>query len=286
MFTGLSILFWGGSATAFKIALKTVTPFLLLLYSATISMLVLAVVITIQGHWRQLRVLSAGQWGGLSALGLLNPFLYYTVLFQAYDLLPGQIAMSINYLWPVMLALLSVPVLKHRLTVKNIIAILISFTGAVIIAVGGNPMGKGEISITGLLLALFSTLIWALYWLFNARIKAPVAVKLFIGFISGTFFIYIYVLFVKHQIVFLDTVPWSAVVYIGVLEMGITFFLWLKALEWSPNAAQTGNLIYLTPFLSLLILSRVWKEPILPATVAGLIIIIVGIILQQSGKKV
>ena len=41
-------------------------------------------------------------------LGLVNPFLYYLVLFKAYDLLPAQEAQAINYTWALMLAFLSV----------------------------------------------------------------------------------------------------------------------------------------------------------------------------------
>ena len=60
-------------------------------------------------------------------LGLINPFLYYLVLFKAYDLLPAQEAQAINYTWALMLAFLSVIFLKQKLTLKDILAGIICF---------------------------------------------------------------------------------------------------------------------------------------------------------------
>jgi len=67
--------------------------------------------------------------------------------------------------------------------------------------------------------------------------------------------------------------------------MGLTFFIWQQALSLARSAASIGNLIYLTPFLSLLILSRLLGERILPATLWGLLLIIAGILLQQYAVR-
>ena len=69
--------------------------------------------------------------------------------------------------------------------------------------------------------------------------------------------------------------------YIGTFEMGIAFVTWLQALKLSRTTAQVGQLIYLTPFLSLLLIGLVVGEPIYPSTVAGLVLIVVGIVLQR-----
>jgi len=68
---------------------------------------------------------------------------------------------------------------------------------------------------------------------------------------------------------------------VGLFEMGITFVFWLKALQFSRTTAQISNFIYITPFLSLLIVSIVIKEKILFSSIIGLVFIITGIIIQQ-----
>ncbi len=90
-------------------------------------------------------------------------------------------------------------------------------------------------------------------------------------------------------IVSLFTAPqWTSVVrgllgsvYIGLFEMGITYILWLKALSMSRTTAQVGNLIYLSPFLSLIIIQLVVGEQIAVSTILGLILIVSGIALQK-----
>jgi drug/metabolite transporter (DMT)-like permease len=76
-------------------------------------------------------------------------------------------------------------------------------------------------------------------------------------------------------------------VYIGLFEMGITFFLWMKGLQLSKNKAKTSALAYFSPFLSLVFISLILRETILPSSVIGLVFIIGGILYQHlgSGKK-
>ena len=70
-------------------------------------------------------------------------------------------------------------------------------------------------------------------------------------------------------------------IYVGVFEMGVTFVTWITALRLSRTAAQVGNLIFLTPFLSLFFIRSTIGEPILPSTLVGLTFIVTGILLQQ-----
>lgn len=281
IFTLLSILFWGGAATAFKTALLQLTPLTLLWTSSLISLLLLTLLMMSTRKLRDLFQLSATHWLYLIALGGLNPFLYYVILFQAYDLLPGQVAMSLNYLWPVMLTVLSVPILKHTLNLSSFMSIVLSFAGAVIIASGGNFSAWGQLNTTGVLLALISTLVWAIYWLLSTRIPVDAIIKLFVGFISGSIFSIIYAISKNQLQVEISSFPWLPVAYVGIFEMGITFFIWLKALQLASNAAKVANLIYLTPFISLLVLAFFLKEAIYLSTIVGLLVIIMGILTQQ-----
>ncbi len=281
LYTGGSIIFWAGSASAFKQALASLTPVMLLWSASLISLVVLALLLTAQKQISLLKSLKPGEWGGLLLLGVLNPFLYYIILFKAYALLPGQMAMSLNYLWPVVLALLSVPVLGHTLGWRNILAIGLSFTGALIIATRGEMLQLRGVSITGVVLALASTVVWAFYWLLSARIQVAAIVKLFVGFLSGGLLTLIYALFAPGSLLPPSGIPWLSMLYVGLFEMGLTFFLWLKALQMADNAARVGNLIYLTPFLSLFFLALLLDEPIYNSTLVGLLVIIAGILAQQ-----
>jgi drug/metabolite transporter (DMT)-like permease len=74
--------------------------------------------------------------------------------------------------------------------------------------------------------------------------------------------------------------------YVGIFEMGVTFFLWMKALSLSKTTAKVSNLIYFAPFISLFIVNLTIGEEIKTATIVGLILIIGGILMQRVvGKR-
>lgn len=280
LLTLLTILFWGGAASAFKLGLAHVEPYTLLLYSVAISTLALLGILVVQGRIGQLRTIPIPALTKALLLGILNPFLYYVVLFKAYALLPGQIAMALNYGWPLVLTVLSVPILRQPLNRSQLMAVAISFVGAIMIATKGQFTHFGDVSQAGLLLAGGSTLIWASFWLVNAKDGLDPVLKLLLGFTSGL----VCTLLASPLFGGIHWPPvaaWPALLYIGLFEMGITFALWLSALQLTLTAARIGNLIYATPFLSLLFLHLTIGEQIHPATLVGLSLIIGSLVFQE-----
>ncbi len=65
--------------------------------------------------------------------------------------------------------------------------------------------------------------------------------------------------------------------------MRVTFLLWQKAMRLTSSAATTGQLIFLSPFVSLGLIATVLGETIHAISIIGLAIIVAGIIL--AGKQ-
>jgi drug/metabolite transporter (DMT)-like permease len=286
IYAAIAIIFWSTIAAAFKISLPHYLDILdlsilhLLFYASLISTITLFINLFLSNKIHLLKSFTKADYLHSAALGFLNPFLYYFVLINAYSILTAQEAMTINWLWPMTLVLLSIPLLKQKIKPKSIIAITISFFGVLIIATRGNLLGLNFTNPIGILLALGSTLIWSLFWIYNTKDKHDETVRLFMNFVFGTFFIFISLLMLdKIEIPDLKGILGAA--YIGLFEMGITFLLWLKAMKLSKTTAHIANLVYLTPFLSLLVISIVVDEKILISTIIGLLFIVGGIILQK-----
>ncbi|MEA2037172.1 MAG: DMT family transporter [Nanoarchaeota archaeon] len=136
-------------------------------------------------------------------------------------------------------------------------------------------------SLNGVLLALASAIILALFWVLNLRDKRDATAKLFLNFSFGFIFILIATLLFS-EIILPDVIGLTGVIYIGIFEMGITFVIWLKALKLSKTTAKVSNLIYLAPFLSLFWIHLIVGEKILLSTIIGLVLIVVGIIIQKK----
>jgi drug/metabolite transporter (DMT)-like permease len=65
--------------------------------------------------------------------------------------------------------------------------------------------------------------------------------------------------------------------------MGFTWLLWSAALRAADNVSRVGNLIFLSPMLSLGLIAAVLDEAIHPATLVGFALILPGLVLQQRG---
>ncbi len=187
-------------------------------------------------------------------------------------------------IWPVTLALLSVPLLKQQISWRQFLALGISFAGIVVLSSQGSLSGFRNTSLAGVLLAVGSSIFWALYWIFNVRDHRPEAVKLFLNFLFGFLYLLI-VLPLVSDFNFPSGTALGAALYTGLFEVGITYLLWMKAMQLSNNNAVTGSLIFAAPFLSLLLISSVLGEKIHATTIAGLILIISGIVYQQIRKS-
>jgi drug/metabolite transporter (DMT)-like permease len=213
-------------------------------------------------------------------LGFLNPFLYYVVLLKAYSILKAQEAVTLNFIWPIMLVLLSIPILHQRIKLRSILAIIISFIGVFVVATEGDVLGFRFTNTVGVLLASGSSVVWALFWIYNVKDKRDEAVRLFVNFAFGTVFIFLSILLFS-ELEIPNRYGFIGAVYVGLCELGITFLVWLKALRLSKTTAHVTNLIYLVPFFALVLVSLVVGEKILLSTVIGLVLIVGGIMLQR-----
>ena len=281
---GAAVLLWATCASAFKISLRYIDVFPLLFVAAVTSTAVFFVCLLLSGKLSLLKDLSPGDYLRSALLGFLNPFLYYVVLFKAYSLLPAQEAQPLNFIWPLTLVLLSIPLLKQKISVKDIIATIISFAGVVVISTRGDILALKFTDTAGVSLATGSSIIWSLFWIYNVRDKRDEAVRLFLNFAFGSVFTFVSMLLLANVKV-PDARGILGAVYVGFFEMGITFLVWLKALKLSKTTAHVTNLIYLVPFLSLVVISFAVGEKIRPSTMVGLVFIVGGIILQRLRSR-
>jgi drug/metabolite transporter (DMT)-like permease len=280
-----AILCWSTIASAFKLTLRFIDHIQLLFLASVFSTLVLYIILSVQNKTKQLLQTSGRQLLRSALLGFLNPFMYYLVLLKAYTLLKAQEAGTLNYIWPITLVLLSIPLLKQKISWLSILAIVISFTGIVVISTEGQFSTLQFKSPLGVALAVGSSFFWALYWILNLKDKRDDAVKLFLNFGFGSIYVFI-VLFLFSDFSFFSSVKGiMGALYVGIFEMGLTYFLWLNALRFSATTAKVSNLVYLSPFISLVIIQLTLKENILLSTVVGLALIVGGIFLQASLDK-
>lgn len=276
-----AVAVWSTVATAFKLALRDLDIYQLLLVAVAVSVACLAGVLAVQRKLGLLARTAPRDRAGALLLGALNPFAYYLVLFAAYDRLPAQVAQPLNYTWALTLSWLAIPLLGQRPGRRVLLAGAVCYAGVFLIATGGTVAGFAAADPAGVALALGSTVLWSLYWLANARSPLDPVIGLWWNFAGAAPLCALATLL--RSGLDLPARGLLAGAYVGAFEMGFTFVLWLAALRLAPSAARVANLIFLSPLASLALIHFVLHEPVRPATVAGLLLIIAGLWWQQAG---
>ncbi len=285
IYAGLAILFWSTVPTAFKLGLAELPILPMLTIASVTSAIVLFLILLKDGKISLLKDSGPKELLNSALLGFINPFLYYIILLRAYQLLPAQVAQPLNMIWPIILVFLSVPILKQKIAKKSFLALFISFGGVYLISSQGSPFSPGNADLSGVLLATGSSVFWAFYFILNVKDKRDEAVKLFLNFLSGSIYLAAALVITGSWPENISFKGVAGSVYIGIFEMGITFYFWLKALQLSPTTDKVSNLVYLAPFLSLVFVHFILHEPVYYTTPAGLLLIISGILIQNRKPK-
>ena len=192
------------------------------------------------------------------ALGVYGLFAYHFLLFIALRHAPAVEANLVNYLWPLLIVVLS-PVLLPgvRLRPAHVLAALLGFGGAAIAIVGGREL-SGELA-WGYLPALAAAFIWASYSLLTKRVAAfpTTAIGLF-GLVSGVLSLLCH--WALEPAATLQWRDWGLLALLGLGPLGASFFMWDKALKLG-DARQIGILSYITPLASTSLLVLVSGRP-------------------------
>lgn len=278
-----AVMLWSTVATAFSLSLEYLTPLQLVTLAALVSWCFFAARLGSPARWASLRATSSKERITGLLMGWLNPGLYYLVLFAAYDQLPAQEAMAINYSWGITLALIAAPLLRQRLTPGALLAACISYSGIVVIATRGSPLSLDFAQPLGVGLALLSTLLWSLYWVINTRLSVDPEVNLFLNF-SGALPLLLALLWWSDTPFPAVWQGWAGGLYVGLFEMGLAFVLWMGAMKATTSTLRISSLIFLSPPLSLILIWMIAGEPVKAYTLIGLILILFGLWLQRRAE--
>ena len=267
-----AVLLWSTVASAFKLSLRHMSPIQLLFWAFLTSLVLYGVL-----YFREFRFSRENLRSAYLGFVLL---LYYLLLFSAYDRLPAQEAQALNYTWPLVLVVLSIPLLGRRPKAGAVFGLFIGFLGALVVATRGDVLSIGLSNPTGDALGLGSAIVWAVYWLLNVRDGRRLEEKMFWNFAFALLYSLPLMLLAGFSLPPLEVL--AGAVYVGLFEMGVTYILWYRAVE--TDVAFASNLAYLVPFLSLLFISLILGERVETATVLGLILIVAGILLGRAGE--
>ena len=278
------ILLWASIPVASKKILVEISNIQMLFYSTVLSFVVIGCILLFQKKIEVMRGYNFKDYLVMGFLGFLGTYLYYVLLYGALALTTASEGFILAYTWPILVLILAFLVLKEKVTFKKIISIFISFFGIVVIVSHGKITSIAFTNLTGDILALSGAFVFALFSILGKKYNFDKTVSAFIYFCSALIFIILTVFFTS-SLKLPSINVWLWLIYNGIFVNGITYIFWFKALEHG-DTEIISNVLYLTPFLSLIYIYLFLNEKILLSSVFGLIIIVSGILIQSFKKKV
>ena len=216
----------------------------------------------------------------IALTGFLGISVYHVALnFGEVTVQAGAASLLISAA-PVFTALLSVAVLKERLTGLGGLGILLAVAGVALIALSG---GRGLHFTPGALLILLAATVAAVYSILSKKLLRRHAALEFTCYSiwAGTLPLLVFLPGLLRRLPVAAPPATLAVVYLGIFPAAIAYLLWNYALARMP-ASLLSSFLYLSPVLASLI-AWIWLGEV-PAllTIVGGAIAILGVVLVQT----
>lgn len=282
-FAGVSILFWSTFATISKLMLGSFNNFQVLCINSLLAAAALLVINIVTKKYKILKNYRLKDYVIMALIGLPGTFFYYVFYYAGADILTSASqAFIINYMWPIMSVVFACIILKEKLTIRKIAAIIMSFVGVVVVA-GGDIMNFSNDTLKGVCLCFSGAVMYGLFTALNKKMKYETSIAMMINFFVS-FLLTGCIIVIRGEFFTFNILQFAGFLWGGVFSMGIANTTWILALSGA-NTAKISNLAYITPFLSLIWTSLILKDAISLYSVIGLVIIVGGILIQLKDKK-
>jgi len=204
--------------------------------------------------------------------GVGGLFGYHALFFAALAHAPAAEANLLNYIWPLLIVLLSAPLLGLHLSARHLLGVAAGLCGCLLLLAHGTAFSAE--ALFGYAYAGGAALTWALYSVLARRLHA-VPTQAVIGFCAGSA-----VLATLAHLAFEPTViptpaVLASVLALGLGPVGIAFALWDIGMKRG-DPRLLGTLAYATPVASTLILGLAGYASLSLTTLAAAILVAAG----------
>lgn len=198
-------------------------------------------------------------WRGSAAQALRQPplawlvgvgglFGYHALYFLALRLAPPAEAGLLNYLWPLLIVLLSAALPGERLALHHILGAGLGLAGTVLL-LRGEALALSAKDTPGLAAAFCAAFVWAGYSVMSRRLAA-VPTDAVAGFCLATAALAALCHLAVETTVWPQTpLQWLCVVALGIGPVGAAFYAWDIGMKRG-DIRLLGVLSYATPLLS------------------------------------
>lgn len=242
---GLAAIVMWSLLAALTVATGRVPPFQLLAMTFAIG----ACVGPLTWLWRPSAMRALRQPPLVWLVGVGGLFGYHALYFLALRLAPPAEAGLLNYLWPLLIVLLSSLLPGERLAPHHIVGAVLGFAGTVLLFAGNGGGAPNPAHIPGFVAAFVAAFVWAGYSVMSRKLAA-VPTDAVAGFCLATALLAAICHVALETTVWPETIAqWLAIIALGIGPVGIAFFVWDIGMKRG-DIRVLGAASYATPVLS------------------------------------
>jgi drug/metabolite transporter (DMT)-like permease len=272
------VLLWSSFATVSKLVLNTsIDSFQLQFFIFLIAIVLMSFRVFNKTVISAFRKLSAKDYLML-CLYALPSYAYYLLYTLSLKLIPATEASMLNYLFPIMIVLLAVPILGEKLSLIKTAAGVLGLAGTIVILTGGNLTEIRISNVQGDLFALGAAVSWGLFSTLGKRNQLDPTVSNFV-YVGVSFILSTITLFFFSKPVMPHTSEWIGLAWLSVSSIVLNYYLWFKVLKIC-SSALVASLSFITPFFTLILIVLILGEKISIIYLWGFLLIISGITVQ------
>lgn len=276
------LILWGTFAAVSKMALNSLDSLQVQFYMFGLAFICMTGFCIRNGKFKELRSLHRREV--IRLIGYSIPsFLYYVFYLMSLQLIPAVEASMLNYSFPIMIVIFSIPINGEKLDKLKLLSLLLGFIGVIVILTNGNLTHIKMSNIKGDFLALSAAICWGIFSNLGKKNNVDTFLSNYI-FTTVSFLLTAYCMIFYSRFVLPGLHEFFGLLWLSLSNIVFSYYLWFRALKVA-DSALVANISFLTPFVTLLFIMIFLGESIHSIQIIGLIIIIAGTALEPIKSK-
>lgn len=280
----MAMIFWSLTFIWFKIANRVYPPFTIVFIRLVISMTVLLAVSWFAGFLQKIR---KKDYKWILLMSLFNPFLYFVGESLGLTMVSSTLAAVIVATIPLFVPVGAYFFLNERLNTINIVGIVISFTGVIIVvlkpdfSLSDNPLGMGLMFMAVFCAVGYTLIVKKLIARYNAY-----SLTFYQNALGVFLFLPLVLVFEWSNLINAghETRAIMALVYLALFGSTAAFILYNYGIK-ELGASRANIFTNIIPVLTAVFAFFVLKEEMTWQKVTGIAVVLAGLFLSQLRRK-
>jgi drug/metabolite transporter (DMT)-like permease len=279
-----AVIVWGMSFIATKLALRDLEPVTVVWLRFLIGVIILGIATVLR---KQFIIPKGKEWIYFAVLGFLG--ITFHQWLQSTGLMTSQASTTawIVATTPVFMAILGFLFLREKFDRLQITGILLAVIGVILVVGKGNFSGLlgGIFGESGDILIMISAINWAVFSIISRRGLEKHQASPMMFYVMAFGWLFTSVLFIANDnfrdIGNITGTSLAGISFLGIFCSGLAYIAWYDGLKALP-ASQVGAFLYIEPLVAVIVAWLVLGEYLLPITLIGGAIILLGVRLVQK----